>query len=76
MSDEICQENMKMIVDSRRCKGCGLCTFVCPKKIVEIEKEERNDKGYFYAKCIEQNQCISCTRCAIMCPDSAIPIKK
>ena len=35
----------KMTVISERCKGCGLCTAACPKKIVEIQKEKRNKKG-------------------------------
>jgi len=37
----------KMTVITERCKGCGLCTTACPKKIVEIQKEKRNRKGYF-----------------------------
>ena len=36
----------KIIVDFERCKGCALCTTACPKKIVEIQKEKRNSKGY------------------------------
>ena len=44
----------KMTVISERCKGCGLCTAACPKKIVEIQKEKRNKKGYFYAKLVQR----------------------
>ena len=32
----------KITVDFEKCKGCGLCTTACPKKIVEIQKEKRN----------------------------------
>ena len=39
----------KMTVITERCKGCGLCTTACPKKIVSLQKEKRNKKGYFYA---------------------------
>lgn len=65
-----------MTVTTERCKGCGLCVTACPKKIVELQKEKRNKKGYFYAVCINQDACISCAMCATMCPDCAITIEK
>ena len=37
----------KMQVRFERCKGCGLCVTVCPKQIVALQKEHRNEKGYF-----------------------------
>lgn len=48
----------------------------CPKKIVALQKEKRNKKGYFYAECTDQDACISCAMCATMCPDCAIIIEK
>ena len=66
----------KMTVITERCKGCGLCTAACPKKIVALQKEKRNKKGYFYAECTDQDACISCAMCATMCPDCAIVIEK
>ena len=41
----------KMQVRFERCKGCGLCVTVCPKQIVALQKEHRNEKGYFTAEC-------------------------
>ncbi len=42
---------IKMEVLSDKCKGCGLCTTACPKKkIVVIQKDARNSKGYFYCR--------------------------
>lgn len=70
-------ERMAQItVNFEKCKGCALCTSVCPKKIVAIQKEKRNSKGYFTATCIDNSQCIGCTMCAIMCPDCAITVEK
>ena len=66
----------KMTVITERCKGCGLCTAACPKKIVVLQKEKRNKKEYFYAECTDQSACISCAMCATMCPDCAIVIQK
>lgn len=67
---------LKMTVLSEKCKGCGLCTTACPKRIVEIRKDSRNSKGYYTAGCMDQEKCISCAMCAIICPDCAIEIRK
>lgn len=64
------------VVRFERCKGCGLCVTVCPKKIVALQKEHRNEKGYFTAVCTDQDACISCAMCASICPDCAITIQK
>ena len=66
----------KMTVITERCKGCGLCTAACPKKIVVLQKEHRNKKGYFYAECNDPSACISCAMCATMFTDCAIVIQK
>lgn len=66
----------KITVNFERCKGCGLCVTACPKKIVAIQKEKRNAKGYLTAKCIEDSACIGCAMCATMCPDCAIIVEK
>ncbi len=66
----------KMTVNSERCKGCGLCAAVCPKKIVELRKDKRNRKGYFPAFCTDESMCIGCAMCATMCPDCAIVVEK
>ena len=60
-------------IEKDRCKGCGLCVDVCPKKVLEISAEV-NTKGYFPAKVEKGPRCIGCRMCAIMCPDVAIEI--
>lgn len=66
----------KITVDFERCKGCGLCATACPKKIVAMQQEKRNRKGFFTAACIDDNSCIGCAMCATMCPDCAITVEK
>jgi len=66
----------KITIDHLLCKGCGLCTLVCPKKIVSLDKNVINNKGYNPAVITEMEQCIACAMCAIMCPDSAIKVEK
>lgn len=65
----------KPVFDTKRCKGCGLCTLACPKKIVRIA-DKFNAKGYKPAMCIDETQCIGCALCARTCPDMVIEIYK
>ncbi|MDR0654414.1 MAG: 4Fe-4S binding protein [Synergistaceae bacterium] len=58
------------------CKGCGLCTLVCPKKIMTIDRSRFNGKGYNPSTVTDMSQCIACAMCATMCPDSAIMVEE
>lgn len=58
-----------------RCKGCELCTSVCPKEIVVMAKHI-NSMGFHPATVVEQDKCIGCAFCARMCPDVVIEVEK
>lgn len=60
-------------IDSERCKGCGLCVSVCPKKVLEISNRI-NSKGYYPAYQARPKDCITCAICCLICPDAAITI--
>jgi 2-oxoglutarate ferredoxin oxidoreductase subunit delta len=62
----------KIIIDTDRCKGCGLCITVCPKSNIAISAES-NKNGYFPAEA-KNTECTACTRCAIVCPEGIIEI--
>ena len=62
----------KIVIDTERCKGCGLCVTMCPKKSIEIS-EESNKNGYFPAQATNAN-CTGCGRCAIVCPEGIIQV--
>lgn len=62
--------------DESRCKGCELCVVACPKKIISLDKERINDKGYNPAHLTDPDECIACGSCAIMCPDSIITVER
>ena len=48
------------------CKGCGLCVAACPKKIIELAKDQINKKGHSPARITDQDKCIGCAFCATM----------
>lgn len=66
----------KITINEVRCKGCGLCVNVCPKKVLVIAKDKLNPKGYHPASAERQEDCISCAMCATMCPDVAIKVER
>ena len=58
-----------------RCKGCGLCLEVCPKKILAFNSYI-NASGYHPAACTDQAACLGCAMCARACPDLVIEVFK
>ena len=67
---------VKVIFETERCKGCGLCETACPKKIIALKTEDINQKGYHPAIITDESACIGCGSCAIMCPDSVIKVER
>ncbi|MFZ2330085.1 MAG: 4Fe-4S binding protein [Atribacterota bacterium] len=65
----------KIIIDRERCKGCELCTVVCPQKIIVMSKSF-NKKSYHPAELINPEKCTGCAFCAMTCPDVAIEVYK
>lgn len=66
----------KVIFNEELCKGCELCTTVCPKNIVIMNKNKINSKGYHPATVEEMDKCTGCTACARICPDVAIEVER
>ena len=66
----------KVSFNEERCKGCELCTTVCPKKIVSMSKTRLNGKGFHPAEVMDMDKCIGCAFCARMCPDVVIRVEK
>ena len=66
----------RVTFNTDRCKGCELCTTVCPKHIVVMDESVVNRKGYHPATVTDESACIGCALCARMCPDCAITVEK
>ena len=62
-----------VIINRERCKGCGLCIDVCPRKILFFA-EEVNRKGVHPVRAKTPDQCSGCRLCVTVCPDVAIKI--
>ena len=62
----------KHIIDTRRCKSCGLCVEACPKKALAIG-HELNANGYEVVE-RDADKCVLCNICGIVCPDVAVGV--
>ncbi len=62
----------KIIIDTERCKGCGLCAAVCPKNSIVISKQS-NKNGHFPAQ-TNNTDCTGCAMCAIICSEVIIEV--
>ena len=73
---------MKLVIDENRCKGCNLCTMVCPYRIFRQGKQP-NARGIVVPELDRPERCANCRlqtlygrtlcgMCQMICPDQAI----
>ena len=67
----------RIVIREDRCKGCLLCTTVCPKGIIKQSKRF-NAMGYKVVEVgpDEMDECTGCASCAKICPDYVITVWK
>ncbi len=64
-----------VIVDEALCKGCALCTQVCPKGVLRIDTGRFTARGYEPAILDDPGGlCTGCELCATICPEAAITV--
>lgn len=56
-------EEMKPVVEKKKCYGCGKCMEMCPTHAIHMKKDE---EGFLYP-CIEEEKCIECGICRKSC---------
>ena len=59
------QKKHKVTINSKWCKGCGICIAFCPKAVLG---EGEGGK----AVVIDPEACTGCRLCELRCPDFAI----
>ncbi len=55
------------VIERSWCKGCGICVHFCPKKVLEMDNEDK-------AFAARPENCICCRLCEFRCPDLAVTI--
>jgi 2-oxoglutarate ferredoxin oxidoreductase subunit delta len=62
-------------VSAALCKGCELCTTVCPKDLIVMATDHFTPKGIHPARLRDPDgECTGCAICAVICPDAAITV--
>lgn len=65
----------RIVVSDVLCKGCALCTTVCPKQVIQMDMVRLTPKGYHPAALVDsEGACTGCAICAVICPDAAITV--
>jgi 2-oxoglutarate ferredoxin oxidoreductase subunit delta len=60
-------------IDRERCKGCGLCTTACERKLLVLEGQQ-SEVEYPRVIIKAPQKCVGCALCATICPDIAIKV--
>ena len=64
----------RVLIDTGRCKGCGLCVSVCPVHILRMAEGWYNAKGYTPVEVTDPQACTGCATCAVICPDMVFTV--
>ena len=66
----------KVNINKDKCKGCALCVFYCPNKLL-VSSKDLNKKGIHVVEFQDKkNKCTGCMMCAVICPDCALEVWK
>ncbi len=62
-------KKFEVVLNAKTCKGCGICTALCPKGVLKIRPDGK-------AEVAEPAACIGCQSCSLHCPDFCFEIKE
>ena len=58
-------KTVRIEIDQKLCKACGICVGMCPKKVFTRDWDGRPVVA-------QPDQCVACGMCELVCPDFAI----
>jgi len=69
-------KNYKLTLNKKLCTGCEICSLVCPKEAIKLEKQPKNPDGRARPAKVDINleKCNFCGICDILCPYGAIEV--
>ncbi len=60
---------LKVIIYTKKCRGCGICEQVCPRNCYEMDKKRH------IAVMPKKDRCVQCGACIVQCPFDALYFK-
>ena len=64
-----------VVIDIDRCKGCELCTTLCPQNVLHMSCDHFNARGYRPVELVDSDgRCTGCALCALICPDVVLTV--
>jgi len=66
-------QQITIIIHEHYCKGCEICSLVCPKEVLEMVLAPDRWEGAI-AKVANIETCNACMLCEYECPDFAIEV--
>jgi len=73
-------ESLELILDRKKCVGCGTCARVCPKDAISrgpVAAARRfPEMEDIIPEIYDPTACVFCGTCVVMCPFSALMLKK
>lgn len=56
-------------INRQWCKGCNICVAFCPKRVLELDAEDK-------VIAVRVEDCTACGLCEQRCPDLAITVER
>ena len=64
-----------VVIEVDRCKGCELCTTICPQDILHMSHDRSMPAAIGpWSWLIPDGKCTGCALCALICPDVVLTV--